>query len=67
MVDADAIVVTEREAARVLSVSPAALRRWRREGRGPEFLRVERCIRYRFNDLLAYLEKCGGRARSSAQ
>jgi predicted site-specific integrase-resolvase len=40
------IVVTEGEAARLLSVSRAALRRWRREGRGPEFTRLERCVRY---------------------
>jgi hypothetical protein len=41
------IVVTEGEAARLLSVSRAALRRWRREGRGPEFTRLERCVRYK--------------------
>ena len=40
------MVVTEGEAARLLSVSRAALRRWRREGRGPEFTRLERCVRY---------------------
>jgi hypothetical protein len=36
----------EKQAARMLAVSVAALRRWRREGRGPQFTRVERCIRY---------------------
>jgi predicted site-specific integrase-resolvase len=49
------LVVTERDAAKMLSVSPAALRRWRREGRGPGFCRVERLIRYRIADLEAYL------------
>ena len=47
--------VNEREAARLLSVSAAALRRWRREKRGPQFFRVERLIRYRTADLEAYL------------
>ena len=36
----------EAQVARVLAVSIAALRRWRREGRGPQFTRVERCVRY---------------------
>jgi hypothetical protein len=41
-----AIVVGEEEAACMLSASRAALRRWRREGRGPQFTRLERCVRY---------------------
>jgi len=36
----------ERQAASMLAVSVAALRRWRREGRGPQFTRIERCVRY---------------------
>jgi predicted DNA-binding transcriptional regulator AlpA len=45
------IVVREREAAQILGVSPAALRRWRRERRGPAFVRLERCVGYRVCDL----------------
>lgn len=39
-------MLSEREAAGILAVSVAALRRWRREGRGPQFTRLERCVRY---------------------
>jgi hypothetical protein len=39
-------LLTEKQAACILAVSVAALRRWRRERRGPQFLRVEGCIRY---------------------
>jgi hypothetical protein len=39
-------LLNEREAAQRLAVSVAALRRWRREKRGPPFTRIERCIRY---------------------
>ena len=39
-------MLSEKQAARILAVSIAALRRWRSEGRGPEFTRLERCIRY---------------------
>ena len=51
------LVVTEREAAKMLAVSTAALRRWRREGRGPRVTRIERCVRYRLSDLEAYLAR----------
>jgi hypothetical protein len=51
------IVVTEGEAARLLSVSRAALRRWRREKRGPEFLRLERCVRYKVRSIESWLEE----------
>lgn len=39
-------LLSEKQAARILAVSIAALRRWRREGRGPQFTRLERCVRY---------------------
>ena len=39
-------LIGEKQAARILAVSIAALRRWRREGRGPQFTRLERCVRY---------------------
>jgi helix-turn-helix protein len=39
-------MLNEKQAAHILAVSIAALRRWRREGRGPRFTHVERCVRY---------------------
>jgi hypothetical protein len=39
-------MLNEKQTAQMLSVSVAALRRWRREDRGPAFTRCERCIRY---------------------
>ena len=39
-------LLNEKQAARMLAVSVAALRRWRREGRGPQFARLQRCVRY---------------------
>jgi hypothetical protein len=48
---------TETEAAKTLRRSKAALRRWRRERRGPNFVRVERAILYRREDLEAYIQK----------
>jgi hypothetical protein len=55
-------LVTERDAARMLAVSVAALRRWRRENRGPAFVRCERCIRYDLRALERFLaERCSSK------
>ena len=48
-------VVREWEAAKLMAVSTAALRRWRREGRGPKYIRMERCVGYLTTDLESYL------------
>lgn len=45
----------ERDAARMLAVSVAALRRWRRERRGPRATYIERCVRYELRELQRYL------------
>jgi hypothetical protein len=51
------VVVRERDAAAMLGVSTAALRRWRRERRGPAFIRIEGCIGYRLADLEDFLSE----------
>jgi hypothetical protein len=48
-------MLSEKQAARILAVSIAALRRWRREGRGPEFTRLERCVRYNVKAIEGWL------------
>ena len=59
-------LVTEREAARMLAVSVAALRRWRSEKRGPEFVRCERCVRYDLRALELFLsERCSGKKEAA--
>jgi hypothetical protein len=42
----DVTYLTSYETARLIKFSAAALRKWRREGRGPPFIRVGRQIRY---------------------
>jgi hypothetical protein len=49
------LVVRESIAAQLLGVSVAALRRWRREKRGPAFVRLERCVGYRMADLETFI------------
>jgi len=50
-------LLTEGEVATVLQCTKSALRRWRREGRGPRYVRVGRLIRYRQPDLELFIEK----------
>ena len=49
------LAVNESEAARLLGVSAAALRKWRSESRGPRFLKFARCVRYLVSDLSAWI------------
>lgn len=55
---APALLVSEREAARLLSLSPATLRAWRRAGTGPAAVRLGRRIAYSRDALAAYIARC---------
>ena len=58
-------LVNERRLARVLTVSPALLRRWRRIGGGPPWLRIgKRLVRYDVAELRKWItERAGVRER----
>ncbi len=45
------LTLTEEEVSRLFKCTKAALRRMRREGRGPRFLHVGRLVRYRISDV----------------
>lgn len=51
-------LLTEKEAAAMLGLQPSTLRRWRSVGQPgqPEFIRINRSIRYRLSDLTSYME-----------
>jgi hypothetical protein len=59
-------MVSEKQAARRLAVSPAALRRWRREGRGPQFARLERCVRYDLRAIEHFLKESSSTSKKAA-
>jgi hypothetical protein len=48
-------MLSEKQTACLLAVSVAALRRWRREKRGPQFTRLQRCVRYDLRAIERYL------------
>ena len=50
-------MLKEKQAAEMLEVSKAALRKWRREGRGPQFAKFGRCIRHNVHAIEEFLAK----------
>ncbi len=50
-------LMTEEETATALRCTKAALRRWRRERRGPRFVKLGRLIRYCQSDLEDFVDK----------
>ena len=49
-------LLTTGEAAERLRLSEKALEHWRRRGDGPRFVRLGRnCVRYRFEDIEAFV------------
>jgi hypothetical protein len=55
----DPYLLTSAQAARYLGVAAGTMSEWRkkRNQRGPNFVRIERCIRYRLSDLREYIRK----------
>jgi hypothetical protein len=47
----------ERDAARVISCSVALLRKWRLFDEGPAYCKIGRLVRYRQEDLDAFLDQ----------
>lgn len=51
----DLQMLTDVELARAAKCTPAALRRMRREGRGPAYVKLGRLVRYRLSAVQAWL------------
>ena len=49
-------LLTTRELASALRLSPATLQLWRRTGRGPRYLKIGKSVRYRVSDVQEWLE-----------
>ncbi len=54
--DRSTIALTEFQTAQLLSISVSGLRKWRRKGCGPQFVRLGRLIRYRVVDIELWLD-----------
>jgi len=51
-------LMNEIEASKVLCCTVSAMRRWRRERRGPKFVRLGRMVRYCDSDLADFVSEC---------
>jgi hypothetical protein len=51
-------VFDEKAAADYLALSWRTLQSWRVKGQGPRFLKIGRSVRYREDDLRAFLDGC---------
>ncbi len=49
-------LLKEGEAAKILSLEVATLRRWRWSSRGPRFLKLGGAVRYELADIEAFIE-----------
>ena len=49
-------LITPSDAAILLCVSPATLRKWRWEGKGPKFIKIGRKVAYRDSDINAFID-----------
>ncbi len=53
-------IITEKEAAPIVGMSVAWLQRKRWEGGGPPYVKYDRAVRYRMEDLMAWIEAHAG-------
>ena len=51
------MLLNTKEAAKLLSVSKATLETWRCRGGGPAFVKYQRAVRYRMEDLDKFISE----------
>jgi predicted DNA-binding transcriptional regulator AlpA len=49
-------LLSERDVAAICGLSTAAIRRWRLLGKGPRYIKISSVVRYRLEDVTAWLE-----------
>lgn len=58
-------LLNEKQAAPIVGMSRAWLQRKRWEGGGPPYIKYDRAVRYRMEDLLAWVDAHAGRNSTS--
>ncbi len=51
-------LLNEHDVARMTGLSVASVRRWRLFRQGPKYIKIGAAVRYRPEDLVAWLERC---------
>lgn len=52
-------LLNEQQVAEILGLACATLRKWRCTGEGPKFRKIGRAIRYRVEDIQAFIDSRG--------
>jgi len=50
-------LLTTKQASEILQVPPATLRSWRFFGKGPPWVKLERCVRYDAGEVQRYIDE----------
>ncbi len=50
-------LLKQADVKKILQVSDITLEQWRLKGKGPRFIKVGRCVRYRMKDLEDYIDR----------
>lgn len=53
----DQTLLTTKQAAKFLGMSPASMNTWRTRGGGPVFIKIGQLVRYKLNDLIKYADE----------
>ena len=61
----DHTLLSTKLLSRRWNIAPRTLERWRAEGRGPQFVRIGRHVRYRQADILAFEAKHSETAKAA--
>lgn len=60
-------LMTTTETADYLRIKKITLEQWRLKGKGPQFLKIGRCVRYRMSDILGYIDKMAVSSTTQAE
>ena len=50
-------LMTEKEVAGLICITPRALQNWRLRGGGPEYVKIGRSVRYQRSDVIKFIEE----------
>lgn len=51
------VLMTEKEVAALICITPRALQNWRLRGGGPEYIKIGRLVRYQRRDVEAFIQE----------
>ena len=50
-------LMTEKDVANLICITPRALQNWRLRGGGPEYVKIGRSVRYQRSDVIKFIEE----------